>query len=83
MSGTHSLFPGQIWDALSLTDNVTARAGAAIQITSSNSGSVTLTLWSGATIVVTVSPGDSIYPYQCTKFHAGTAAVVSAYNLFQ
>lgn len=83
MSGTKSLFPGQVWDALALTDNVAARAGAAIQLTSSNSGTVTLTLWSGATLVVTVSPGDSIYPYQCTKYHAGTAVITAAYNLFQ
>lgn len=83
MSGTHSLFAGQVWDNLLLTDNVSARCGAAVQITASVAGTVTLTLWSGNTIVVTVGVGDSIYGYQCTKFAAGTATVTRCYNLFQ
>lgn len=83
MAGMKSLYPGQIWSAVALTSNTSAQCGASIQITASVAGTVTLTLWSGVTIIVTVGVGDSIYPYQCTKFVAGTATVTSAYNLFQ
>lgn len=83
MSGTHSLFAGQIWRSLLLSDNVPAQCGAAIQITASVAGEIVLTLWGGNTHIVTVGVGDSIYGYECTMFHATTATVTRCYNLFQ
>lgn len=79
-----SWFAGQICDAERLTENVQAqRPGAAIQITASTAGTVTLTLNSGNTIVVTLSVGDNIYPYQVLRATVGTAVVTAYYNLFQ
>lgn len=76
-------WPGQISDCLLLTsDTTTQRPGAAIQITVSGVGTVTLTLWGGHTIVVNPQVGDSIYPYQVTKYTTGTAQGVVCYNLF-
>lgn len=82
-SGARSWWLGQICDAAQLTENtLTQRPGAAIQITASGVGTVTLTLLSGATIPVTVAVGDNIYPYQVTKATVGTATITSYYNLF-
>lgn len=83
MSGARSWWPGQICDALQLTENTpTQRPGAAIQITASVAGTVTLTLVSGATIVVNPNVGDSIYPYQVIKATVGSATISAYYNLF-
>lgn len=80
--GQPNPYPGQIWDAVALSDGVaTQRPGAAIQISASVAGTVTLTLASGHTIVVNVAVGDSIYPYQVTKATAVTATA-TYYNLF-
>ncbi len=70
-----------IQDAWALTANTTGLPGRAIQLTASVVGTATLTLVSGATIVVTLPTGDSIYPYAVTKYNAGTATVDTAYNL--
>lgn len=78
-----TLFPGQIWRSVELTDSTSAQCGASIMITASVAGTVVLTLWSGASVTVTVAVGDSIYPFECTMFAAGTATVTRAYNLFQ
>lgn len=78
-----SVFLGQICDCLLLAEGVlTQRPGAAIQISVSNPGDVTLVLWSGASIVVNLSVGDSIYPYQVVSYTPGSATVSAAYNLF-
>lgn len=87
MSGTRGvinpLTPGQVWDCELLTDSVPAkRVGAAIQISATGAGTVTLTLASGNTIVVNVNAGDSIYPYQVQMAAAGTATVSAYYNLY-
>lgn len=82
--GTKSIFPGQYWDAVALTENTaTTRPGAAIQIVASVAGTVTLVLWSGNSIVVSVPSGTTILPYEVTKATVGTATVTSYYNLFQ
>lgn len=76
---------GPITDAFSFADNTATAAGTDIQITVSTSGTVTLTLLSGRTIVVNpiaATPAqDNIYPYSVTKAVAGTAVVTSYYNL--
>ncbi len=82
--GTKSIFPGQYWDAALLTENTaTSRPGAAIQIVASVTGTVTLVLWSGNSIVVTVPVGVTVLPYEVTKATVGTATITSYYNLFQ
>lgn len=76
-------FPGQVRDALLLTDGVQVqRPGAAIQITASVAGEVTLKLWGENDIIVTVSVGDSIYPYQVVMATSLTATITRYYNLF-
>lgn len=81
--GARTWWPGQIAGALLLTENtVTQRPGAAIQITASVAGSVTLTLNDGTTIVVNPQVGDNIYPYQVLKATVGTATITAYYNLF-
>ena len=81
--GQPNPYLGQVWDSEQLSDGVTTqRPGAAIQISASVAGTVTLTLLSGSTIVVNVGVGDSIYPYQVTQAKAGTATVTAYYNLF-
>lgn len=83
MSGTRSWWLGQICDAVQLSeDTITQRPGAAIQITATVAGSVTLTLNTGSTIVVNPQVGDNIYPYQVTKATVGTATITAYYNLF-
>jgi hypothetical protein len=89
MSGTtipiteNAFSPGQVWDATLLTEaTAVSRPGAAIQITASVSGTVTLTLASGNTIIVTPAIGDNIYPYQVTKATVGTATITRYYNLY-
>ena len=83
MSGARSWWLGQICDALALTENtLTQQPGAAIQISASGAGTVTLTLNSGNTIVVNVAVGDNIYPYQVIKATVGTATITAYYNLF-
>lgn len=78
-----SLWPGSTCDAALMANAVeTQRPGAAIQITVTGTGTVTLVLWSGATIVVNPQVGDSIYPYQVKKYTAGTATGVVCYSLF-
>lgn len=80
---TQGLYPGQIWDCEEIEDDTeTSRPGAALQITASVAGTVTLTLGSGAEIIVTVAVGDTIVPYQVTKAAQGTATVQKYYNLF-
>jgi hypothetical protein len=82
--GTKTIFPGQYWDAAALTENTaTTRPGAAIQIIASVAGTVTLVLWSGNSIVVSVPTGMTILPYEVTKATVGTATITSYYNLFQ
>jgi hypothetical protein len=74
---------GQIRDALAMTSGVvTQRPGAAFMLTVSVSGTVTLTLLSGATVVITPGVGDTIVPFQVTQFVTGTATVTAAYNLY-
>lgn len=82
-SGQRSWWQGQVCAAVLLADGVvTQQPGAAIQITASVAGTVTLTLAAdGSTIVVNPAVGDSIYPYQVTKAVAGTATVTAYYNL--
>lgn len=83
LTGARSWWLGQICDALQLTENTaTQQPGAAIQISASGAGTVTLTLNSGNTIVVNVAVGDNIYPYQVIKATVGTATITSYYNLF-
>lgn len=83
MSGARSWWLGQIMDAQLLTEATdTQRPGAAIQITASVAGTVTLTLLSGNTIVVNPQVGDNLYPYQVTRATVGTATVSAYYNLF-
>lgn len=82
-SGARSWWLGQICDAVLLLDGVaTQRPGAAIQITASVAGTVTLTLNTGSTIVVNPLVGDNLYPYQVVKAAAGTATITAYYNLF-
>ena len=82
-SAARSWYLGQVCDAALLADGVqTQRPGAAIQITASVTGTVTLTLLSGATIVVNPPVGDSVYPYQVIMAKAGTATITAYYNLF-
>lgn len=71
----------KVQGAVAFADNTPVSAADAIQITASASGSVTLTLLSTQTIVVNPAVGDNIYPYAVTKAVAGTAVVVSYYNL--
>lgn len=79
----NTLYLGQVNDAVLLVDGVaTQRVGAAIQITADDAGEVTLTLYSGAEVIITVGIGDSIYPYQVSKYTSGTATITRAYNLF-
>lgn len=80
-----TIFPGQICDCLELSDGVrTQRPGAAIQISATGAGTVTLELWNGGNeIIVNVAVGDSIYPYQVVKATAGTAVISKYYNLYQ
>lgn len=82
-SGQRSWWHGQVCAAVPLANNVpTQQPGAAILITASVAGTVTLTLaGDGSTIVVNPSVGDSIYPFQVTKAVAGTATVTAYYNL--
>lgn len=76
-------WPGQICDCLQLSnDTLTQQPGAAIQITASVAGTVTLLLWHGRTIVVNPQVGDNIYPYQVVKATSGTATISAYYNLF-
>ena len=83
MSGARSWWFGQICDAAPLVDGVTTqRPGAAVMISASVAGTVTLTLLDGATIVVNPTVGDSIYPFQVVQATAGTAVVSAVYNLF-
>lgn len=83
-----SLFPlnqwaGQVQDCLLLNEGeVTQRPGAAVQISATGSGSVDLTLVSGAEIVVNVAAGDSIYPYEIVKYVEGSATLSAVYNLY-
>ena len=71
-------------DAALLTENTaTSRPGAAIQIVASVTGTVTLVLWSGNSIVVTVPVGVTVLPYEVIKATEGSATVTSYYNLFQ
>lgn len=51
-------------------------------ITVSGTGTVVLTLWSGANITVNPQVGDSIYPFEVTDYSVGTASGVVCYNLF-
>lgn len=82
MSGARSWWLGQIMDAVALTEATeTQRPGAAIQISASGAGTVTLTLLSGATIVVNPQVGDNLYPYQVVKATVGTATIDAYYNL--
>lgn len=81
-SGQRSWWQGQVADAVLLSNGVpTQRPGAAILITASVAGTVTLTLTAGSTIVVNPVIGDSIFPFQVTQYSAGTATVTAAYNL--
>lgn len=81
--GARTWWPGQICGAAQLTENTrTQRPGAAIQITASVAGSVTLTLNDDTTIVVNPQIGDNIYPYQVLKATVGTATITAYYNLF-
>lgn len=83
MSGARTWWLGQICDALLLSDGVvTQRPGAAIQISATVAGTVTLTLLNGVTIVVNPQVGDNLYPYQVVMATAGTATVSAYYNLF-
>lgn len=86
MSGTggaRSWYLGQVCDAVPLTNGVeTQQVGAAIMITASVTGTVTLELMSGKSIVVNPAVGDNFYPFQVTKATAGTATVTAYYNLF-
>lgn len=50
-------------------------------ICASVSGTVTVTLESGDTIVITPAVGDNIYPFSAKTFTTGTATVTRAYNL--
>ena len=76
--------PGQICDCFLMSNATpTQRPGSAIQITVTTSGTITLTLWSGNTIVVNPQVGDSIYPYEVTMYTTGTAQGVVCYNLYQ
>lgn len=83
VSGQRSWWHGQVCGAVPLADNVvTQQPGAAILITTSVTGTVTLTLaGDGSTIVVNPPVGDAIYPFQVTKAVAGTATVTAYYNL--
>ena len=79
-----TVWQGQISGCLLLSNATpTQRPGAAIQITVTSSGTITLTLWSGDTIVVNPQVGDSIYPYQVVRYDTGTADGVVCYNLYQ
>ncbi len=64
-----------------VADNTIVPPAFAIQITASVSGTVTLTLVGGSTIIVTPSVGDNIYPYAVIRAAAGTATVTRMYNL--
>lgn len=77
-----TVWNGQIVDAVPLSSGVaTQQPGAAIQITASVAGEVTLELYSGNEIIVTVAVGDNIYPYQVVKATVGTATITRYYNL--
>lgn len=83
MSGARSWWLGQICDAVALSDDIDVqRPGAAIQITASVAGTVTLILLSGVSVVVNPQVGDNLYPYQVIRATAGTATVTAYYNLF-
>ena len=83
MSGMRTWWAGQIADVEQLTeDTPTQRPGAAIQITASVGGTVTLTLLSGNTIIVNQQVGDNLYPYQVLRATVGTATISAYYNLF-
>lgn len=77
-------WPGQIRDALALNDGVvTQRPGSRIQISASvTATAVTLTLYSGNTIVVNPAVGDNIYPYEVIKAVVTSGTVTGMYNLF-
>lgn len=82
MSGARTWWQGQVCDAVLLSNGVpTQRPGAAIMISASGAGTVTLTLQAGSTIVVNPAVGDSIFPFQVTQYRVGTATVTAAYNL--
>lgn len=70
-----------IRNSTAITDNVTVDAGYGYFVTTSVSGTITLTLEGGGTIIITPVVGDNIYPFAVTKSVAGTATVTRAYNL--
>lgn len=78
-----SVSPGTVCDCALMSAGVaTQTPGSAIQVTASVTGTVVLTLWSGATITVNPQVGDSIYPYQVKSYTAGTATVTACYSLY-
>ena len=71
-----------VQDAWLLTNSSAGQLpGQSVMITASVTGTVTLTLQSGNTIIVTVQVGDNIYPFACTNRVTGTATVSAVYNL--
>ena len=74
---------GSYSGAFPLSENTpsTGGAGVAIAITASVTGTVTLTLLDGSTIVVTLPVGTTILPFMVTKATVGSATVTSYYNL--
>lgn len=77
--------PGSYCDCLQLNAGaVTQAPGAAIMITASvTATAVALTLWSGNSITVNPPVGDTIYPFEVTKYVVSSGTVTAAYNLFK
>lgn len=74
--------PDAIRSAAAVADNtVMTLIGYGFFITASVTGTVTLTLDSGDTIIITPAVGDNIYPFAVSKMVAGTAVVTRAYNI--
>lgn len=81
IAGFPALRSRPITRAASVADNTTVSAGFAILLSASVTGTVTLTLQSGDTVVVNPAVGDNIYPFAVVKRVVGTATLASAYNL--
>ena len=60
----------------------TARVGRAVMLSASAASTVTLTLFSGATIDVNPQVGDNIYPFAVTEYVVNSGTISAAYNLF-
>lgn len=77
--------PGSYCDSLLLNAGaVTQQPGAAIMISVSvSAAAVALTLWSGNVINVNPPVGDTIYPFEVTKYVVSSGTVTAAYNLFK